>query len=66
MLSTLRWTGSAVNANSLADPNVTFDATSPCVSGVEAARDTLMHVDEPVNLKERMFKKPVDVIQLHV
>ena len=33
MLSTLRWAGSAANANSLADPNASFDSTLPCASG---------------------------------
>ena len=61
MLSTLRWSGSAANANSLADPNATFDPTLPCASGVEAARDALVYADEPTNLKERLAKKPQEI-----
>ena len=61
MLSTLRWAGSAANANSLADPNATFDPTLPCASGVEAARDALVYADEPTNLKERLAKKPQEI-----
>ena len=61
MLSTLRWAGSAANANSLADPNATFDPTLPCASGVEAARDALVYADEPANLKERLAKKPQEI-----
>ena len=39
MLSTLRWAGKSANANSLADPNATFDPALPCASGEEAAVD---------------------------
>ena len=41
MLNTLRWARAAANANSLTDPNATFDPTLPCVSGEEAVRDAL-------------------------
>ena len=58
MLSTLRWAGSAANANSLADPNATFDPTLPCASGEEAARDALVYADAPKNLIARLDKKP--------
>jgi len=47
MLSTLRWAGKAANANSLADPDATFDPTLPCVSGEEAAVDALVKADAP-------------------
>ena len=45
MLSTLRWAGSAANANNLADPNASFDPTLSCVSGEDAARDALVLAD---------------------
>ena len=61
MLSTLRWAGKAANANSLADPNATFDPTLSCVSGEEAARDTLVYADVPKSLEERSEKKPQDI-----
>ena len=61
MLSTLRWAGSAANANSLADPNSTFDPTLPCVSGEEAARDALVMADVPKQLLERLEKKPQEI-----
>ena len=54
MLSTLRWAGKATNANSLADPNATFDPTLPCASGEEAARDALVLADVPTKLIERL------------
>ena len=57
MLSTLRWAGSAANANSLADPNATFDPTLPCASGEDAARDALVMADAPKRLIERLEKK---------
>ena len=58
MLSTLRWAGSAANANSLADPNATFDPTLPCASGEEAARDALVYADVPKTLADRIKAKP--------
>ena len=58
MLSTLRWVGNAANANSLADPNATFDPTLPCASGEDAARDALVFADAPKNLVARLEKKP--------
>ena len=58
MLSTLRWAGKAANANSLADPNATFDPTLPCASGEEAAVDALVKADAPKRLLERLQKKP--------
>ena len=58
MLSTLRWAGAVANANSLVDPNVTFDPTLPCASGEEAARDALVFADAPGKLIERLSKKP--------
>ena len=61
MLSTLRWAGSAANANSLADPNSTFDPTLPCASGEEAARDALVRADAPKKLIERLAKKPQEI-----
>ena len=61
MLSTLRWAGAAANANSLADPNATFDPTLPCVSGEEAARDALVLADVPTKLVERLQKKPQEI-----
>ena len=61
MLSTLRWAGKAVNANSLADPNATFDPTLPCASGEEAARDALVYADVPKSLEERQQKKPQEI-----
>ena len=61
MLSTLRWAGAAANANSLADPNATFDPTLPCVSGEEAARDALVLADVPSKLIERLEKKPQEI-----
>ena len=61
MLSTLRWAGSAANANSLADPNATFDPTLPCASGEEAARDTIVKADAPKRLLERLAKKPQEI-----
>ena len=61
MLSTLRWAGSAANANSLADPNSTFDPTLPCASGEEAARDALVMADVPKQLVERLEKKPQEI-----
>ena len=61
MLSTLRWAGAAANANSLADPNATFDPTLPCVSGEEAARDALVLADVPTKLIERLQKKPQEI-----
>jgi len=57
MLSTLGWAGSAANANSLADPNATFDPTLPCASGEEVARDALVMADAPKRLIERLEKK---------
>ena len=57
MLSTLRWAGSAANANSLADPNSAFDPTLPCASGEDAARDALVLTDVPKRLIERLEKK---------
>ena len=54
MLSTLRWVGKAVNANSLADPNVTFDPTLPCVSGEEVAVDALVKADVLKRSMERL------------
>ena len=57
MLSTLRWAGAAANANSLADPNATFDPTLPCASGEDAARDALVMADVPKRLIERLEKK---------
>ena len=61
MLSTLRWAGKAVNANSLADPNATFDPTLPCASGEEAAVDALVKADAPKRLLERLQKKPQEI-----
>ena len=61
MLSTLRWAGKAANANSLADPNATFDPTLPCASGEEAARDALVYADVPKSLEERLQKKPQEI-----
>ena len=61
MLSTLRWAGSAANANSLADPNATFDPTLPCASGEEAARDALVYADAPKKLLDRLEKKPQEI-----
>ena len=61
MLSTLRWAGSAANANSLADPNSTFDPTLPCASGEEAARDALVMADVPKKLVARLEKKPQEI-----
>ena len=61
MLSTLRWAGAAANANSLADPNATFDPTLPCASGEEAARDALVLADVPTKLIERLQKKPQEI-----
>ena len=58
MLSTLRWAGSAANANSLADPNASFDPTLPCASGEDAARDALVLADVPQKLVDRLAKKP--------
>ena len=58
MLSTLRWAGNAANANSLADPNASFDPTLPCVSGEDAAIDALVYADAPKKLIERLDKKP--------
>ena len=58
MLSTLRWAGNAANANSLADPNATFDPTLPCASGEDAAIDALVYADAPKRLMERLEKKP--------
>ena len=57
MLSTLKWAGSAVNENSLADPNASFDPTLPCVSGADVARDALVMADAPKKLIERLEKK---------
>ena len=54
MLSTLRWAGTAANANNLADPNATFDPTLPCANGEEAARDALVLTDVPVKLVETL------------
>ena len=61
MLSTLRWAGVTANANSLADPNATFDPTLPCASGEEAARDALVLADVPTKLIERLQKKPQEI-----
>ena len=61
MLSTSRWSGKDANANSLADPNTTFDPTLSCVSGEEAARDALVHVDVPKSLETRLLKKPQEI-----
>lgn len=61
MLSTLRWAGAAANANSLADPNASFDPTLPCVSGEEAARDSLIYADAPKKLTERLESKPQEI-----
>jgi len=61
MLSTLRWAGKAANANSLADPNATFDPTLPCASGEEAAVDALVKADAPKRLLERLQKKPQEI-----
>ena len=61
MLSTLRWAGAAANANSLADPNASFDPTLPCASGEEAARDSLVYADAPKNLVERLEAKPQEI-----
>ena len=61
MLSTLSWAGKAANANSLADPNATFDPTLPCASGEEAARDALVYADVPKSLEERLEKKPQEI-----
>ena len=61
MLSTLRWAGAAANANSLADPNASFDPTLPCVSGEEAARDSLVYADAPKKLVERLDAKPQEI-----
>ena len=58
MLSTLRWAGSAANANSLADPNTSFDPTLACASGEDAARDALVLADVPQKLIDRLTKKP--------
>ena len=58
MLSTLRWAGNAANANSLADPNASFDPTLPCASGEDAASDALVYADAPKNLIELLDKKP--------
>ena len=58
MLSTLRWAGAAANANSLTDPNSTFDPTLPCASGEDAARDALVKADAPKRLVERLAEKP--------
>ena len=59
MLSTLRWAGEAANVNSFADPNASFDPTLPCVSGEEAARDSLVYADTPKKLIERLEAKPL-------
>ena len=61
MLSTLRWAGAAANANNLADPNTTFDPTSPCANGEEAARGALVLADVPTKLIERLEKKPQEM-----
>ena len=61
MLSTLRWAGKAANANSLADPNATFDPTLPCATGEEAAVDALVKADAPKRLLERLQKKPQEI-----
>ena len=61
MLSTLRWAGSAANANSLADPNSAFDPTLPCASGEDVARDALVMADVPKKLIERLEKKPQEI-----
>ena len=61
MLSTLRWAGAAANANSLADPNASFDPTLPCASGEEAARDSLVYADAPKKLIERLEAKPQEI-----
>ena len=61
MLSTLRWAGSAANANSLADPNSAFDPTLPCASGEDAARDALVMADVPKKLIKRLEKKPQEI-----
>ena len=53
MLSTLRWAGSAANANSLADPNASFDPTLPCASGEDAARDALVLADVTQKLVDK-------------
>ena len=58
MLSTLRWAGTAANANSLTDPNSTFDPTLPCASGEDASRDALVKADAPKRLVERLAEKP--------
>ena len=50
-----------MNANSLADPNSTFDPTLPCASGEETARDVLVMVDVPKQLVERLEKKPQEI-----
>ena len=61
MLSTLRWAGKAVNANSLADPNASFDPALPCASGEEEARDVLVYADAPKRLIERLENKPQEI-----
>ena len=61
MLITLRWAGSSVNANSLADPNSTFDPTLSCASGEEVVRDALVMADVPKQLLERLEKKPQEI-----
>ena len=61
MSNTLRWAGSAVNANSLADPNSAFDPILPCASGEEAARDVLVLADVPKQLIKRLEKKPQEI-----
>ena len=61
MLSTLRWAGAAANANSLVDPNASFDPTLPCASGEEAARDSLVYADAPKKLIERLEAKPQEI-----
>ena len=58
MLSTLRWAGSEVNANSLADPNASFDPTLPCASGEDTVRDALVLADVPQKLVDSLAKKP--------
>ena len=50
-----------MNANSLTDPNSTFDPTLSCVSGEEAARDALVMVDVSKQLVERLEKKPQEI-----
>ena len=61
MLSTLRWAGKAANANSLADPNATFDPTLPCASGEEAAVDALVKADANKRLLDKLQKKSQEI-----